>query len=237
MKQRTKVLAAGLLAAASMAGTSHAIVLNEGTDAGQTLPLAKSTGTDATTALTQINGTFGSAADADLYAITLTAPGTFVATTVNTASNAQDTALFLFTAAGVPIATNDDANGTTLESTLPAGNAFYATLAAGTYFLGISESGNEPVNTASQLLFAGYPGGDTATVRGAASGLNPTTESTFNGNESDTMTFGAYEIDLTSVNTAVNPLAVPEPSTWAALAVGGIVAAFAFLRRRTGSLA
>ena len=105
--------------------------------------------------------------------------------------------------------------------------------AAGTYYLGISESGNEPINTASQLLFQGYPGGDTTAVRGAARGLNPTTESTFNSNEFDTTTSGAYEIDLTSAATADNPNApttVPEPSTWAV--VGASCAALAFLRRR-----
>jgi hypothetical protein len=152
--------------------------------------------------------------------------GTFSATTNNVATNLSgvDTALFLFNSNGMAIATNDDASGTTLDSTLPAGNALYASLAAGTYYLGISTSGNEAINSASQLLFAGYPGGDTTAVRGAVAEINPTTEANFNGNSFDTTTSGAYEIDLTSAATAFNPAIVPEPSTWVLLALGGLIA-------------
>ncbi len=180
-----------------------------------------------------ITGTFANASDADLYAIRITTPGSFSASTVNSASAAQDTALFLFNSSGVAIATNDDASGTSLDSSLPSGNSLYANLTAGTYYIGISESGNEAINLNSQLLFNGYPGGDTTAVRGAASGLNPTTLRTFNSNEFDTTTFGAYEIDLTSAATAVNPNAVPEPSTWVALGLGSFAAGVTILRRRS----
>jgi hypothetical protein len=234
MKHKKKAVAAGLLTAASLgvlASTSHAQVFTETTDAGQTLATADPTGAISGIPLTTIVGTFNSTTDADLYVIQITAPTTFSATTNNTATNlgGQDTALFLFTLAGVPIATNDDApGGTTTDSTLPAGNALFTSLSAGTYLLGISESGNEPVNSANQLLFAGYPGGDTTAVRGAASGLNPTQESNFNSNPFPGGGSGAYEIDLTGSATS----AVPEPSTWAAVVLGGVAAAFAFLRRR-----
>ena len=159
---------------AVLAAPSYAITFTEpGSDAGQTLATATATGTNNTTSLTAISGTFNAAQDADLYYITITTAGTFSASTVG--ASTQDTALFLFTLSGTAIATNDDASGTSIQSALPAGNALYATLAAGQYILGISQSGNEPINSASQLLFNGYPNGDTTAVRGPASGLNPTT--------------------------------------------------------------
>ena len=238
MVYRNKILVAALSTAASflaVQSSSHAQVFTEATDAGQTLLTADATAIGvSSTPLTTIVGTFNAATDADVYVIDITAPGTFSASTVNTVTDrgGQDTALFLFNAKGNAVATNDDAaGGLTTDSALPAGNALYANLAAGIYYLGISQSGNEPVNTANQLLFQPYPGGDTTAVRGAATGLNPTTEATFNGNDSDGGT-GAYEIDLTSTESAFNPNAVPEPSTWAAFAVGSIAAAFTFLRRR-----
>jgi hypothetical protein len=235
MKQTKKAIVAGLAAAASigMVGSAaHAQVFAESTDAGQTLPTADLTGAVSGLPLTTITGTFSSATDADLYEFQITSPTTFSASTNNTVTNlgGQDTALFLFSSSGVAIATNDDApGGTTTDSTLPAGNALFTSLSAGTYYLGISESGNEPVNSANQLLFAGYPGGDTTAIRGPASGLNPTTEANFNSNTFPGGGSGAYEIDLTGSATVG---VVPEPSSWAAVALGGVAAAFAFLRRR-----
>ena len=45
----------------------------------------------------------------------------------------------------------------------------------GRIFSGSVLRATRPVNSASQLLFQPYPGGDTTAVRGAASGVNPTT--------------------------------------------------------------
>ncbi len=238
MKYTKKAIVVGLAAVASigMVGSAaQAQTFTETTDAGQTLATADPTAAGAPgTPLTEILGSFSSASDADLFVITITTPSTFKATTVNTltATSGVDTALFLFDSSGHAIETNDDASGTSIDSTLPSGSTLLANLTSGTYFLGISSSGNEPINSASQLLFNGYPGGDTTAVRGPASGVNPTTLSTFNSNEYDTTTSGPYEIDLTSAATAANPLTVPEPSSWAAVALGGVTAGFAFLRRR-----
>ena len=221
-------LAASLFAVASLTAlvsTSRAATYTETTDAGSTLAAAADTTSagNASSSLTTIFGTLSSASDADIFKINLASGTKLYASTVNTTSNYLDTALFLFDSTGHAIATNDDASGTSFDSSLPSGNTLISGLAAGTYYLAISSSGNEPVNLNNQLLFAGYPGGDTTAVRGAASGLNPTTESGFNAAEYDTTTFGAYRIDL---------VAVPEPSTWAALAAGSIAAGFTILRRR-----
>lgn len=192
-------------------------------DAGQTLATARPTGTNNTTSLEAISGTLGNANDADLYYITITNAGTFSAA----ATGNLDTALFLFTLGGSPLATNDDGSATSVNALLAAGNSLYANLAAGRYLLAISGSGNEAINSASQLLFAGYPNGNTQATRGAAAGLNPTTLSDFDGAAYDPTNFGAYQINLTGVNTAV-----PEPSSWAALASGLAAGGFLLQRRR-----
>lgn len=233
MEQGKSKLAAPLLAAACLTALTsplHAVIFVEPTsDAGQTLATATTAPGTVGTTLTGIQGTFGSETDADLYQINISSPSQFSATTVNAYTNAggQDTELTLFSSTGVAIALNDDATGTTTDSTLPLGNSLYANLAAGTYYLGVAQSGNEAVNSASQTLFVGLnQSGDTTAIRGPASGRNPNTLSTFNGaNAGNGGGAGQYEVDFGLV-------AVPEPSTWATLGLGACAAAFAFLRRR-----
>ena len=234
MDQGKRKFATALLAAASitaLAAPARAIVYVEPGDAGQTLATAQTT--TGAGSLTAITGTFSSASDADLFKFTITSPTTFSATTNNAATNAGgvDTELSLFSSTGAAIAENDDAaGGTTTDSTLGAGNSLYATLAVGTYYIGIASSGNEPVNSANQLLFTGLSqSGDTTVTRGPVAAVNPKTLFNFNSNESDASTFGAYEIDLTGAAFAAT---VPEPKTWVSLGLGASVAAFAFLRRR-----
>lgn len=224
MNQRKCTLATTLLAVASLSSLATrtcAVTFAEAGDAGQTLATAQATGTDATTALTAISGTVSTFTDADLFRFTITSTTTFSATASSTAG--IDTSLFLFTAAGVPVLANDDSSNTSLQATLPANNALLTSLTAGTYYLGISLSGNEPVNLNSQQLFTvDQP---TTNVRGAASGLSPASEDTFNGqtffNES-----GDYSIALTGANTA----AIPEPSS-VALALVGAGACLVLVRR------
>ena len=229
-----KALAAGCLMAASLgfSGLAHAQTYAEPTtDAGQTLADAAVTaGPSDTSPLTTITGSFNAATDADLYVIKISSPGTFSATTVNTASSGVDTALFLFAIDGSPIATNDDApGGASTDSTLPAGDTLYANVTAGTYYLGISQSGNEPINANAVLLFAAIPGGDSTAIRGPAANLSPAAESTFNGLDYSGTT-GDYEIDLTGVE--YDTAAVPEPATWTGLLLGAFAAGFTLLLRR-----
>ncbi len=238
MKTRWKFLAALLLAGSSAGfygSPAQAQVYTEdpAADAGETLPTAASTATGTAGApLTSIQGSFASGTDADLFAIQIATVSSFSATTVNTLTSLAglDTELFLFDANGAPVAVNDDASGTQLASTLPVGSAFFSSLTPGLYYVGISLSGNEPVNAIGQLLFAA-DGGDSTTVRGAASGLSLSAEAMFNDDEFYAQT-GNYEIDLTGSETAFNPIAVPEPSSWAALTLGGLAAAACIYRHR-----
>jgi hypothetical protein len=192
---------------------AHAQTVFETGDAGQTLSTAQSI---STAGVSKIIGSLNNPSDADLYRLYISSPATFSASTINAVTDASgiDTELSLFDAAGHGLATNDDASGFTIDSNLPAGNALYRSLAPGYYYLGISASENEAINSASQLIFQGYPGGDTTAVRGAASGLNPTVLFNFNSNEYDTTSFGSYEIDLTGTSA---PAAVPEVSTTVSL--------------------
>jgi hypothetical protein len=233
---------AALVVAGSMAAlpdAAHAYTFTEdpANDAGDTLATADVvTAPGGNGSLTAIYGTLVSAAnpgtDADLYQITITTPSTFSATTNNAVTNSAfndgdplDTALFLFDASGDAIAANDDTNGATVTSTLPVGNSLYATLAPGTYYVGISISGNEPENSNGQLLFA--QSDDSTAIRGPekANNINPATLTDFNLDNYDDEE-GSYEIDLTGA------AAVPEPSTWMLLAVGGLGAGYAVWRRR-----
>lgn len=229
-----KIIAAAFAAAALLPGMASAQVYNEG-NAGQTLATAADTTTSATgLALTTINGTL-TAQDADLFRIYISSPGTFSVTTNNAVTNSSypggfslDTALFLFDATGHAIATNDDTDGMTLTSTLSHTNALLSNLAAGYYYLGISISGNEPVNAVNNLLFQT---GDYTDVRGPATNITPTTLADFDAFSYDD-TPGAYQINLTGVTFGPAAVAgVPEPATWAMM-VMGFGAIGAGLRRR-----
>lgn len=194
-------------------------------DAGQTLGTAQNSGiTQSGTIFGQISGIN----DADVYQITITNTSTISFSTLNalTAANGgaggMDTQLFLFTSTGLPVYANDDANGNSLQSFLPAGNSLLATLSPGTYYLAISLSGNDPINLNSQLVFAT---GATTSIRGPASSINPTTWNTFD-NAASFAQNGQYEIDI---------LSVPEPSIVALYLTGAVVLLGVMLRRRTAA--
>ena len=89
--------------------------------------------------LTTINGQVADGNDADLFRICLSGGQTFSATTVGLSD--VDTQLFLFDAGGLGIYAHDD--GTTKQSTLPAGNAL-TPQASGEYILGISAYDRDP---------------------------------------------------------------------------------------------
>jgi hypothetical protein len=179
-------------------------------DAGQT-QLTAQIASGGGTALTSIGGSYASQLDVDLFVINITNPSAFSATTLG--SSLLDTQLFLFTMSGAPVYMNDDDASVSgdinafLLSTLPSGHA-KGPQTAGLYLLGISLSGNDPVNLDNQLLFAD---GISTDVRGPASGLLNTELFDFtNGTKFDEQ--GAYTITLSGVD---EPAAVPEPATGA----------------------
>lgn len=211
MKKSILALTASLAALLLVSGEASAQVYTEMGDAGQTQ------GTAQNSSITQsgtIFGTISDINDADVFSLTITNTTTIAFSTVNALTEASDldTQLFLFTSAGLPVVANDDdASGLYVQSTLPAGNSFLATLGAGTYYIGISLSGNDPINSNGQLVFT-TGNGDSTALRGPASGLNPTNWNTFDSNNFNGPT-GAYQIDITSV---------PEPSTVALYAIGAL---------------
>jgi hypothetical protein len=218
-------LTAGIAVAAIVAAApAFAGTWAESGDAGQTVATAQVT-LGSSPSLSSITGSLSSLTDADLFVIRVVDPNSFSATTVG--GSGLDTQLFLFTLTGAPVYTNDDASGTSFQSALPAGHAL-GPIAAGTYLLGISLSGNDPANSASQLLFAD---GLTTDVRGPASSLQPAVHGDFTGltwfDES-----GGYSIELTGAVAA----AVPEPATALMAAMGlGVCGLVASRRRRAAA--
>lgn len=205
-------------------GAVHAQYVEAG-DAGSAPATAQGTGNVAGQALATIAGTIGATADADFYVITIASPSLFSATTVG--GSLVDTQLYLFTLDGTPVYLNDDANGTSTQSLLPAGSLL-GPQTAGTYILGISVSGVDPVNSTNQTLFA--PAVFSTDLRGPASNTFGTVAGVIdNSSFADS---GPYSISLTGASTAV---AVPEPSVAALLLAGlGMVGAAA-RRRRSGA--
>ncbi|MFL6531657.1 MAG: DVUA0089 family protein, partial [Chthoniobacterales bacterium] len=133
----------------------NAQVFTEIGDAGQTPGTAQNSGivqAAGGTGRSTVLGTFLSPTDADVYRLTINAPGTFSISTLNTLTQSNggpgglDTQLFIFDAAGHPIVMNDDANGLALQSTIPSATPFMSALAAGIYYIAISLAGNDPVN-------------------------------------------------------------------------------------------
>jgi hypothetical protein len=200
---------------------ARAVIYTETGDAGQLRPTAQPTAPNQASAnqpLTAILGGTASATDIDLFIINISDPLNFSATTVNATTGFLDTALFLFDSNGRPIyANDDDPSGTTVNSTLPSGNIFGPQV-AGLYYLGISFSGAQPVNSSNITLFT--TSGNPTDVRGPnASATGPLTNWDTSGIVATGTTFPAsYRIDLTGATTA----AVPEPTTFAFALIGGV---------------
>jgi PEP-CTERM motif len=200
---------AALLGALSVPASAFALpIYNEIGDAGSTLAGAQ---TVNVAGFNQIGGTVATSGDADVYGFFITDLSLFSATTIGTPGTLGDTQLFLFNSAGLGVAFNDDISGSgTLRAELPLGNALYAALAPGFYYLAISGYNNDAVSAGGDIFPDAFPGIFGPTGPGGASPLTG-----FSGVSST----GTYTINLTAVSA-------PEPGSMLLLgtALVGMVA-------------
>lgn len=216
---------AALLAALSMGAQAGAVWNETALGAGSTLAAAEVV--SDVKGLSQINGALRSTFEVggsptyevDLYQIRIVNPAGFSARTVS--SNNDDTALFLFDAAGFGVYMNDDTDSDLL-SQLPAGHPA-GPLTAGLYYLAIALGGYEAYSNAEATLSTFLPGAFNDVRAGDSSAGPLVTWSSFPAGTE--LPFG-YSIVLTGM--------VPEPQSMALalLALAGLGS----LRRR-GTLA
>lgn len=212
----TRLLAAAIVALFSVTSASAAFTWAEVGDAGDTLLTANDIVGPTGDNLTNITGTISSSTDFDLFRFSITDTTVFSATTVGTGGTLSDTQLFLFNANGFGVAANDDSVG--LRSTLPVGNALYATLLPGDYFLAIAGYDRDPVSIAGEI----FPDTPFSGVNGPT---GPGGAFPISGSAGATGT-GTYNIALTAASTASTPAPA---AVWMGLAGMGVVG---MLRRR-----
>lgn len=210
-----------LLAALSVSARAGAVWNETAAGAGSTLSTAEATVGDVGL-LSQINGQLRSTLEVggspfyevDLYQIRIVNPGAFSARTVS--SNPDDTALFLFDAAGLGVYMNDDTESDLL-SLLPAGDPA-GPLSAGLYYLAVALGGYEAYSDFAATLGT-FLGGAFNEVRGGDASAGPleTWATTFSSGTE--LPFG-YSISLTGAGAAL----VPEPQSMALalLALAGL---------------
>jgi hypothetical protein len=202
-----------MLATLGASGIARADIWIEGQngtgDAGQ-LP-ATAQITSGNPPLTAIMGTIDTPTDVDMFAIRITNPAAFSATTVGQPGTLFDTQLFLFDATGRGVEANDDVSTTDLRSTLTPFSG-----APGLYYLAISSFNSDPVVPGGLRIFPepeetiapvfGLPVGPTG-----PGGGQPVADWTTGG-----LSSGTYQIAL----TGAEPAQVPEPTSVTLLALG-----------------
>ncbi|MBD2033507.1 filamentous hemagglutinin N-terminal domain-containing protein [Leptolyngbya sp. FACHB-321] len=126
-------------------------VFTETGDAGELLGTAQPANSATGGArLNAINGNLDGASDVDLYQLLLPQGLPFRATTVS--GSAVDTQLFLFDGNGLGLASNDD-SASTVQSSVPLNQPFIPA-ATGTYYLGVSSFGNNPLSSQGLIFGA-----------------------------------------------------------------------------------
>jgi len=184
-------------------GSAKALPWTEIGDAGQLISTAQLTvGSDP---LTEINGNISNPNDVDLYEIFINAPSSFSAS-MNWPSGTVDfvdAELFLFDAAGLGVAWNDDTAGPDFRPEIPAGSAVQPTT-IGIYYLGIAAFDNMPVSSGGLIFINSLDDPTGPDGPGAAFPVSDWT-----GVDKNVETFGPYSITLTGTSFG----AVPEPTT------------------------
>jgi PEP-CTERM motif-containing protein len=211
---------------------AQAFVWNEVGDAGDTPSTVQITASGLPgVSLTQINGHLdfdvnAGSWDVDLYAITITDPQTFSASTVGSPGNIVDPVLFLFDAFGRGVYMNDDHSVSDLQSTLPAG------MFPGLHYLAVAWTLTDPQDGSGKSIFP-YPtvAFDSTGVYQplGPGGANALGKWSMSNSGSDLPS--DYSINLTGAAAGAPADVVPEPGTVALLlaAAGGMLAR----RRRT----
>jgi hypothetical protein len=151
------------------------------------------------TAITMITGEIVDELDVDRYKITIDDPESFSASTDGHGGTMSDTRLFLFDADGRAVYFNDDANASTLLSTLPPPAGGLGPATPGDYFLAIASYSRLPVDASSARLFF-EPDVDPVAYTDVL-GPHPGTDDPiafWEGGEN--LDEGTYEITITGVN-------------------------------------
>ncbi|MFQ3611540.1 MAG: DVUA0089 family protein, partial [Fimbriimonadales bacterium] len=185
---------------------------NGGGDAGDTIETAQST---AGNPINTIRGTIGAANDVDIYAITITDPSTFSATTIGGTS--LDTALWLFDADGKGVLHNEDDPDATSGTQSRIDNRNFVITQPGTYYLAVSLFGRRAAGCDGGLIWNATPYRSIRTPDG------PEATSRHGGWSGATSTTGGYRIFLTGVagGTTGNPADCPPPAPWDEQYYGG----------------
>jgi hypothetical protein len=196
-----RTAATAVIAALSLALAPGAFATNEVGDAGDLRVTANDMGDSA---VTQINGSFTDAMDADVYRVCLTDGASFSASSVDGRFPPNlDTQMFLFDAQGYGVYANDDAASGTRGSMLPAHHRF-SPVTGGEYFLGISQYNRDPQSSQGEIFQDNFsrwqfPDGVVyANGFGAAETL-----SGWNGRAPGGL--GTYRITLTGTTSCVPP--------------------------------
>jgi hypothetical protein len=144
-----RTAATAVIAALSLALVPGAFAADEIGDAGDLRVTANDMGGSA---VTQIDGSFTDAFDADVYRVCLTNGASFSASSVGgTFPPNLDTQMFLFDAQGYGVYANDDAAQGTRASRLPA-NHLYSPATGGEYYLGISQYNRDPQSSQGEIF-------------------------------------------------------------------------------------
>lgn len=199
MNRTIVTMAASVLALAPVAAADWVEV----GDAGSTLGTAQIV--NAGGALNSIFGDIGVNGDVDLYRLIISDSSIFSVTN-NALSGPTDMQVFLFSSAGMGIASNDDVVLFETPGALPAGDALYFTLPAGEYLVGVSRYDVEPESAGGQIFSNDVPFNFDVVGPNGPGGGSPL--SMFAGTDDSGPDPTGYRLDLTGVVVIPLPTAV-----------------------------
>ncbi|MCS6919126.1 MAG: hypothetical protein NZM28_05100, partial [Fimbriimonadales bacterium] len=184
---------------------------NGGGDAGDQIETSQKTGSNP---IPRIRGAIGAANDVDIYAIYISDPQNFSASTVG--GTTLDTALWLFDRDGKGVLLNDDVvGGTTLQSRL---DNSLGNVTEGLYYLAVGPSPRRAAGCGEGLIWQTTPYRSLRTPDG------PEATSRLGGWSGSSTSTGRYIITLTGVRgepTGTDPADCPPPDPWDEQFYGG----------------